>query len=302
MRQLKLLALLAELEPVDRDHQVEIEELEKDPTQYGFTSSQLDGDLEAMKNWGWIDFWPTNDGIGSLIMKQPALDAAEEYQALRNNPRRRAQEIRDAVLNWLYDLQFSGHASGISDFLSSSRNDYLGHPYDQEELYRAAKWLMDEEYLSGTRAMGGEVLRPSITTKGTRVIEMEQSVNTALTQAGMTVNEVNISGSQGVNVSVASTNVNQSNTMTQGQIEGVEKIIRSVRALLTPAVIGVSEEVADEAQAVTTELEEHIQSGAPQTGFVKSLLFKLADMVATGTLQGGIDALNGMIHQATATM
>lgn len=302
MRQLDLLIMLTEM-PADRDHQVDIEELERNPHLKGLTSSELEGDLDLMKTWGWVDFWPTMGGIGSVVIKQPGFDAASRFKALRNDPRRRALESRDAILNWLYDAHLLGTSpSGISDFLVCRGCQYLGSHYSQEELFRAAKWLMDEEYITGTRAMGGEVLRPSITTKGTRVIETEQSVNRALTTAGVTVNEVNISGSQGVNVAVASSNVTQSNTLTQGQIEEVQKIIGSVRALLTPAVIGVSDEVADEAQAVTAELEEHLQAGAPQTGFVKSLLFKLVDMAATGTVQGGIDALTAMIQQAMGMM
>lgn len=300
---MRLLSLITELGPASRDGQVEIEALENDPAKFGFSTTALGGDLEAMKSWGWVDFWPGLEGIGSVRINQPGLDAANEYKVLKNNPRRRAQEIREAVLNWLYDLHVSGgYASGISDFLSTPDAHFFGDPYDQEELYRAAKWLMDEEYISGTRAMGGEVLRPSITTKGTRVIETEQSVNTALTQAGMTVNEVNITGSQGVNVSVASNNVIQSNTLTQGQIEEVEKILGSVRALLNPAVIGVTDEVAAEAQVLVGEVEEEIQAPAPNSGKVKALLLKLAELAATGTVQGGIDALNALMQQGIAGM
>lgn len=297
-RQLRLMTLLAELEPVDRDHQVEIDALENEPERFGFSSSSLEGDLEAMKEWGWVEFWPTMEGIGSVMVKQPGLDVADEFKVLKANPRRRAQEIRDAILNWLYDEHVSGgHALGISDFLKSSKNQYFGDPYSEEELARAARWLLDEEYVDGFKTMGPELLRPSITTKGMRVIETEQSVNRALTTAGITVNEVNITGSQGVNVSVASSNVTQSNTLTQGQIDEVAKMLGSVRAIMTPTTAGVTEDVAAQAQFIAGQLEEEIKSPSPQSSVVKALGIKLMELAATGTVQGVVDALNTIIQQ-----
>jgi hypothetical protein len=300
LRQLDLLIMLTEM-PADRDHQVDIEELERDPFMKGLTKSELEGDLDAMKTWGWVDFWPSLEGIGSVVIKQPGLDAARNFKALRNDPRRRVLESRDAVLKWLYDAHLVGeNPKGISDFLVCRGCQYLGAHYSKEELFRAAKNLMDKELITGTRAMGGEVLRPSITTKGTEVFETGQSVNTVLKQAGITVNEVNISGSQGVNVSVASNNVNQSNTMTQGQVEQVERIIASVRAMLTPAVIGVTDEAAEQAQVIVGEVEEEIQARSPNSGKVKGLLLKLAALAGTGTIQATVDALGAMMQQGIA--
>lgn len=300
MRQLDLLIMLTEM-PADKDHQVDIEELERDPFLKGLDKSELEGDLEVMKDWGWVDYWPSLDGIGSVVLKQPGLDAARHFTALRNDPRRRVLESRDAILKWLYDAHLvDANPKGISDFLYCRGCQYLGAHYTQGELYRAAQWLMDKKYITGTRAMGGEVLRPSITTEGTQVVETGQSVNAVLTQAGMTVNKVNISGSQGVNVSVASSNVNQSNTLTQGQVEQVERIIASVRAMLTPAVIGVTDEVAEQAQVIVGEVEEEIQAPSPNSGKVKSLLLKLAELAGTGTVQATVDALSAMMQQGIA--
>jgi hypothetical protein len=302
MRQLDLLIMLTEM-PADRDNQVNIEEMERDPLLKGLTESELEGDLELLKEWGWVDFWPSLGGIGSVVLKQPGLDAARNFTALRTDPRRRVLECRDAVLKWLYDGHLLNETpQGISDFLYCRGCQYLGAQYSQEELFRAAQWLMDKGYIKGHKAMGGEVLRPSITSDGTSVVETGQSVNAVLKQAGMTVNEVNISGSQGVNVSVASSQVNQSNTMTHGQIEQVERILASVRAMLTPAVIGVTAEVADQAQAIVGEVEEEIQASSPNSGKVKGLLLKLAELAGTGTIQATVDALSALMQQGIAGM
>lgn len=297
-RQLRLIEVLSGFDAVDDYHQVDIEALEKNPEEWGFSSLALEGDLEAMKSWGWLDYWESLAGIGSVMLKQPGLDAANRFEELRSNPSRRAQHLRDAVLNWLYERDLSGgHVSGISDFLETPNNQYLGDPFSQEDLYRATKWLLEEEYVKGFKASGGELLRPSVTTKGSRTVEAEQSVNQALTSAGFTLNNVTITDSQSVNVALNSNNVTQSNTMTQGQVEAVERILGSVRAMLNPMVLGVSEGVTTEAQMLANQVEEEIHSEAPDGGKVKAMLLKLVDLAATGTVQGGIDALNAMMQQ-----
>jgi hypothetical protein len=236
-----------------------------------------------------------------MVIQEPGFEAVKTYKAMTRDHRRRAKEIQDAMLNWLYDEHVSGgRVMDIRDFLNTAKNHYLGDPYSPEELSRASKWLFAEDYIDGFWAGSGELLSPSIRTKGMRVIETEQSVNKALISAGVTVTEVNISGSSGVNVAIASNNVSQSNTLTQGQIEQVERILGSVRAMLNPTVIGATEEVAAEAQTVVTAVEEEIQSPAPNPGKVKALLLKLVDLAATGTVQGGVDALYAMMQQGIA--
>lgn len=116
------------------------------------------------------------------------------------------------------------------------------------------------------------------------------------------MNKVTISDSRGVNVAVASSNVVQSNTLTQGQIEQVERILGSVRAMLNPMVLGVTEGVTSEAQNVANQMEEEIHSPAPSTGKVKALMLKLIDLAATGTVQGRVDALTVMMQQGIAGM
>lgn len=255
-RQLRLIELLSGLEPVDRDHQVEIDALEKDPEQFGFSSLALEGDLEELKSWGGLTTGRPLAGIGSVILKQPGLDAASRLKEIKSNPGRRARQLRDVVLNWLYNQDVAGrHVSDISDFLDSSSNQYFGGPFSQEELYGATKWLLEEEYIKGHKASGGELLRPSVTPKGMRVVEGEQPVNHALMSAGLTMNNVTITDSQSFSVALKSSNFSQSNSMTQGQIEVVERILGSVRAMLNPLVLGVTEEVTTQAQVVAKEVK-----------------------------------------------
>ncbi|BCW45180.1 hypothetical protein StoSoilB5_23640 [Arthrobacter sp. StoSoilB5] len=263
----------------------------------GRPKKSVTGDLEALQEHRWIWFEKPVGGIDSVVLTQAGIDVAEDFKALRTDPRRRVKEVRDAVLNWLYDEQLKGaNVLGISDFLKSSKNHFLGEPYSEEELARASNWLIDEEYIDGTKTWGAELLRPTITTRGSKVIEAEQSVNRALDAAGVT-NNVTITGSKAVNVALQSSNVTQSNSMTRGQVEVVERILGSVRAMLNPMVLGVSEDVTTEAQVIANEVDGEIYSLAPDAGKVRALLLKLVDLAVTGTVQGGVDALNAMMRQ-----
>lgn len=234
------------------------------------------------------------------MLNQAGVDIAEEFQALRTDPRRRTKEIRDAALHWLYDRHLVDDDSGVfADFLKSLNAHFLGEPYSIKELNRAMVWLYDGGYIKGIRVYGTDLARPTITTEGQRVVESGEPVNASGAAAGVT-NNVSISGSQGVNFAWNSSHVTQSNTMTQDQIDGVERIIGSVRAMLNPVVLGVSEETTTQAQDIANQVEEEIHTQAPDGGKVKALLLKLVDLAATGTVQGGIDALNSMMQQGIA--
>ena len=297
LRHLQLLSDLVDFQQIDGSRHVDVTDMYTVARLEGRPRESVTSDLEALQERGWMWFERSGGGIESVVLTQPGVDTAEDFRALRTDPRRRVKEIRDTILNWLYDEQLiGGNVLGISDFLNSSKNHYLGEPYSDEELARATKWLLDEEYIDGFKTWGAELVRPTVTTKGIRVIEAEHSVNKSLDAAGVT-NNVTITGSQAVNVALQSSNVTQSSSMTQGQVEVVERILGSVRAMLNPIVLGVTEDVTTEAQIVANEVEGEIQSPAPDAGKVKALLLKLVDLAATGTVQGGFDALNAMMEQ-----
>lgn len=295
-----LTELESDSEGVDIYPLVNVQPLFESPERLGLVWALIHDDLAVLSSIGWVSFWPPNQD-DTMVIQEPGLQAARTYKALTRDHRRRAQEIRDATLNWLYDEHVSGgRIMGMSDFLKTENKHYLGDPYSSEELSRAMKWLFAEDYIDGFWAGSGELLRPIITTKGMRVIETEQSGNKALISAGVTVTEVNISGSSGVNVAIASNNVKQSNTLSQGQIEQVDRILGSVRAMLNPVVLGVTADVSTEASVLADQVEEEIRADAPDGGKVKAMLLKLVDLAATGTVQGGVDALNSMMQQGIA--
>jgi hypothetical protein len=165
--------------------------------------------------------------------------------------------------------------------------------FTSKELAREAKWLLTEGLIEGFQAISGVLRQPTITNKGIALIENSGSAAPA-TRGGDTYN---IHNSGALNWAQNSSNFSQSNTLTQGQVEQVEKMLGSVRAMLTPVTAGISEEVAAQSRVIAGQLEEEIESPAPQPGVVKALGIKLMELAATGTVEGIVDALNTVIAQ-----
>jgi hypothetical protein len=129
LRHLRIMTALTELEPLDSNRQVGVSPLYKDSERFGLDRQGLSSDLDALQDRGWIWFERSAAGIGTVIVAQPGVDAAEEFKELKNNPRRRVQEIRDAILNWLYDLYLGDdHARVLATFSLATGHTSSGTP------------------------------------------------------------------------------------------------------------------------------------------------------------------------------
>lgn len=294
LRHLQLISTLTEAVPLDGQGQVGVGALYEDAKQRGIGRQGVTSDLEALQDKGWLWFERSATGIQTVVLKQPGIDAAEEFKALRNDRVRRARAIRTAILSWLYDLHFDDkEAPEIDYMLTTGRCMDFGDPFTPKELAREAKWLLAEGLIQGFQAISGVLRQPTITNKGIAVVENDGSTGTAARGGDI----YNIHNSGAFNWAQNSSNFSQSNTLTQGQIEQVEKMLGQVRALLTPVTAGVSDDVASQAQVIAGQLEEEIKSPAPQPTVVKALGLKLMELAATGTVQGVVDALNTVITQ-----
>ncbi|MEJ1180849.1 MULTISPECIES: hypothetical protein [unclassified Pseudarthrobacter] len=295
LRQLQLISTLTEAEPLDGNGQVGVSALYEEARQRGVPRQSVTSDLEALQDKGWLWFERSPAGIQTVVLKQPGVDAAEEFKALRNDRRRRTLETRQAILSWLYALYVDGEeAAEINSILDTDKGSYFDDPYTPRELARAAEWLVVEGLIRGYPAFGGVLGLPTMTNRGIEVMEAEETTPEPVSRGG---DVYNIHNTGAFNWAHHSSNITQSNTLTQGQVEQVERTIGSVRAMLTPQFIGVSEDAAAEGQVIVGQLEEEIRSSAPSSGKVKALLMKLMDLAATGTVQGGVDALSAMMQQ-----
>jgi hypothetical protein len=175
-RQLRLIQALTELAPLDNDHQVGVGPLRAESQKWGLEAGAITSDLKYLQSQGMVECFESLAGVNNVFIQQAGLDAAHEFRQLRTNPRRRAQEIRDAILSWLYDMHLTTNgAQALSDFLGSDKGNFLGEPYTVVELERAGEWLFDQRYMTGQRTWGAEVLRPRITTDGSRQVQQGNS-------------------------------------------------------------------------------------------------------------------------------
>lgn len=288
------MSTLTEAEPLDGNGQVGVSALYEEAKRRGDSRQSVTSDLEALQDRGWLWFERSVAGIQTVVLKQPGIDAAEEFKALRNDRRRRIREIREAILTWLYDLYLDGEETPeINYILATGRSTYFGDPFTPKEIAREAERLVADGLIQGHAAFGGVLGLPTITSKGRAVMENDGS-HAPAARGGDTYN---IHNKGAFNWAQNSSNFSQSNTLTQGQIEQVEKMLGSVRAMLTPVAAGVSDDVATQAQVIAGQLEEEIKSPAPKPGVVKALGVKLMELAATGTVQGVVDALNTVIAQ-----
>lgn len=91
---------------------------------------------------------------------------------VRQSKRDRNRAARMAMLDWLYSVDTP---SKISDMLEDPRAWFYGQPFSEPEIASAADYLMDSSLITGTKIWGAEVLRPSLTTEGHRVVEQSDA-------------------------------------------------------------------------------------------------------------------------------
>lgn len=294
LRQLRLVEVLSGLEPVDDHHQVDIEALEKDPGKFGFSTASLENDLEAMKSWGLLDFWASFGGIGSVMLKQDGLDVAKEYRTFMKNKVRRNKACRDAYLHWLYE---GDDAPGGFH----SECTFYGSPYSEQELKDAKKWLDEEGFIVGKKTADNDIYYAEITSKGTRAVESGRSVNDwHVGGISMTDRSINITGSNNVNVAQDSSNVTQSNTLTQEQLGKITDVIESYRAL--SGALNLPEEQLEEAETLVGEIEEESGDVNAQPGKIRKALERLTGIVAEYGSKGVATAVISVIEQATQSL
>lgn len=265
LRHLQLISALIETEPLDRQGQVGVGKFYDEAKIKGIARHNVTNDLEALRDQDWIWFEASSAGIQTVNLKQPGIDVAQEFDALRRDRRRRVRELRKELLNWLYDLYLDGRQAKEMDyFLTTSKNKYFGDPYTPKEIEREAVWLLTEGLIAGSQSFDPGLASPTITNKGIAV--MEQDSSPAPAPRGGDIYNIHNTGA--LNWAHNSSKVTQSNTLTQPQVEQVERTLGSVRAMLNPQFIGVTEDVAAEGQVIIGEVEAEIHSSAPNGGFV----------------------------------
>ena len=280
---------LTELEPLDSARQVDMGLLYKEPQRWGLQEEAIDSDLEVLKARGWVRFWPDLEGIGTVVVDQPGVDAATEFQSLRSNRVRRNRACRDAFLHWLYDANSPGQFHQTHFFMGTS--------YKEHEVKDAKNWLKGEGFITGPTTADDDIYYAQITSRGIRVVESGTPVDEWTREgSAMTNNNINIHGSQNVNVAQNSSHVKQSNTLTQEQLGKITDVIESYRAL--SGALNLPEEQRAAAEALVGEIEGEAADVNAEPGKIRQGLERLARIVTEHGAKGVATAVFSVIEQA----
>jgi len=298
LRQLHLLGEIYRLSEGWNRRQIPTAGLYNEGHEWGIDVSALRSDFNALMDAGWIYFEASAGGVDEILIKQEGIDVALEYQNKRSNPRQRAAALKAALLNWLYDQYLAGEdPKDFVSFKAESEGSYLGLAYSDDEITRTAKSLMDKSYIQAWTPINGKVMSPRITASGIHMVELTESAGSAAKPEGMIVNNnFNIRDSHSMNFAVSSPGAVQSNTLNAEQVAQARKVGTFLRDI-KPA-LGLPTERQEDADVVIAELEQETASPEPSPGKLKALLFKVLDVVATGTAESAVEVVSSMAQTA----
>lgn len=297
LRQLHLLAEIYRLSEEWGRLDVPTVGLYNEGHEWGIDVSALRGDLKALLANGWIYTEIPSGQITDVRLEQEGIDVALEYQKKRSNPRQRASALKTALLNWLYDQYLAGEdPKDFVSFKSESDGGYLGLAYTDDEITRTAKWLKDKGYIQAWTPINGKIMSPRITASGIHIVELTESAGSAAKTEGMTVNNFNIRDSHTMNFALNSPGAVQSNILTAEQVDEARKVGSFLREV--KPVLGLPDDRKAEADQVIADLEEETAAPEPSQGRLKALLYKVLDVVATGTAESAVDVVTSMAQTA----
>lgn len=277
-----------------------MEDVEEDFFADGGTRESLNSDLAQMRQLKWIDYWETLAGIGGVQVRQEGRDIAANFSDLQRDLVSRNRSLRDSLLRWVYAAEHAlGSSPRLSSFLPESGANHFGSPYSDEEVDRASLWLREEDYIKGPAAMGTGVLRPSITPRGTAVVEQNRSVNDPGVGMSVTNNNVHISGSNNVNVAAGSKNVEQSVSVTQKQVQEARNLVDAFRQMAP--LLQMSEDDKASAEGAVGEIEAAAHEGA-SAGVLKSAVTSFIGALGSAAGTGAGQALLALAQAALLGM
>lgn len=295
LRQFLLLLNIKQFADYNRHRSADITGLYEEAEKFGLDWRAFDNDLETLLDKDWISYEKASGRTNDVTITQQGVDAADEFRSFITDPRKRNIAARDAVLQWLYDEHLHGRSSpNIARFTISKYGKFYGDDFTETEISQATRILRERQFIRGTAAMGGSVIRPEITALGIQKIEDQETPPAVAASEGAPVININNSGS--MNLTTGGNNVSQSITLTSNQVDDVRKVATALREMLP--ILGIPAERQAEVVEVATELEQETNDPAPAPGRLKSLLNRMMEVLALGTAEGAVEALNGLAEKA----
>lgn len=292
-RRLMILGI-SELAP-DMGTNANAEELKVRLAELGGDPSQIEHDeLRQLADLGWLDSRDMSfgDDMGSITPR--GRDMAAEIARQRADVGSRRVALRDLILRWLYDETQvrDRHMPPLDDFLKTGQT-YLGVPFDEADIDKAAAWLASKALIGGIGAAQRPLIRVSIEVKGIEVVEHGRSVMDADVTGGPTFNTT-VHGSANVaNQSPGSIQlIDQSQTWTEAVRQQLEVIEQAAVTFGSEIRADVAETLAEVRAAVDDEDQPRAKAGLDRLlPFLSS-----AYAGALGNLMSsGVTALLGML-------
>lgn len=295
LRQFLLLLNIKQFADHNRHRSADITGLYEEAEKFGLDWRTFDSDLETLLDKQWIFYEKASGRTNDVTITQQGVDAADEFGSFMTDPRKRNIAARDAVLQWLYDEHLHGRSSpNIARFTISKYGKFYGDDFTETEISQATRFLRERQFLRGKAAMGGAVIRPEITALGIQKIEDQETPPAVAASERSHVFNIHNSGS--MNLTTGGNNVSQSITLTSNQVDDVRKVATALREMLP--ILGIPVERQAEVVEVATELEQETNGPAPAPGRLKSLLNRMMEVLALGTAEGAVEALNGLAEKA----
>jgi hypothetical protein len=170
----------------------------------------------------------------------------------------------------------------------------------------AGEWLRDEGYLTALNVQTSGVVRPTITTKGQKVVERGASVNDDPPQAPnvpANITHMTITGSHNTVAAHSPGAVqNVSVTMTEDNRKQVAAVADLLKLLTETDRLGLDDAAAVEAETVVTELTKATEQPSVSSGVLRPLLERAKDVAVSGTGAAMGSGVVALVNQALGVL
>lgn len=236
----------------------------------------------------------TNDGH-ELALTAHGLRVVRDVEDRRMDPRGRYVAVRGALREWLGDQYMAeGLAPGRweDSFRTSRWGMYLGESFNDQEMARGMKSLLDDGDVTAIESWGPDIARPKLTPQGRdRVFGDRRVGDTGRVDGGGDTHFYGpVTGSQ---VNYGTTGSVQNVHVTADQLEGIRRLLAAV---LADTELAARVEVSNAVAVVEDAIEEN--PVAPPR--LRRVLGRLGDKVlgaAVGAVTApGWDALGHQIY------
>lgn len=175
-------------------------------------------------------------------------DVAELIEASRSSGAARRAAVQLGILRWLsLPNSYSGSTEG---FVNTDEATAYGTPFTEQEIHDETEWLLDKNLIKGTKAWGGTIVRPEISSQGRDVLDSGERpgdflrMGTQTTTFDQSSHSINVAHSQNLAIQQGGANnyqkVDQNNQQSWNE-EVAAHLETLINQLSTDASVSASE-------------------------------------------------------------